>query len=61
MSKLDVNQPSIHDALISAMDKNTRYFGPPSMPNITGNKRESPNDLEEEDEGEVREMEGQPP
>ena len=59
MSKLDANQPTIHNALTSTMNKNTRYSNPPSMANITGNKRECPNDLEEEDEGEVREMEGQ--
>ena len=61
MSKLGVNQLSICDHLISAMNRNTRYSVPPSKPNITSNRRKSPNDLEEEDEGEVREMEGQCP
>ena len=61
MSKLDVNQSSIRDALTSAMDENTRYSGPPSTPDITANKRGSPNDLEEENKGEMREIENQEP
>ena len=60
MSQLDANQPKIHDdTLILAINKNTRCSGPLSTAKITGNKKEFTNDLEEEDKGEVREMEDQ--
>ena len=63
-SKPDANQPSIRARRTSPISKNTRYSDPPGTSNVFSNKRGSPNDLndlEKEDKRDVKVMEGQEP